>query len=158
MSCAVAIAGSPVFSPSRVSLLCKSSSSPETLTLAGSPSASPSPSALSSPSSSFRLRCLQKAASGFRACKIDACAVDSDPSSTSSASKSTVLKRKRPARIDIPMSSLSFATPAKAPEGPTEVGIESARFSVFCKKGRRESMEDRYDAVVDLHGDSKQVC
>lgn len=162
MSCAVAVSGSPVFSPSRVSLLCKSASSPETLTLIGSPStltSSPS-SSLSSPSS-FRLRYLQKQASGFRACKIDACVVESDPPSTSlassSSSSSTVLKRKRPARIDIPTSSLSFATAAKVPEGPTEVEIETSRFSVFCKKGRREAMEDRHVAVVDLQGDAKQA-
>eukprot|EP00268_Persea_americana_P013037 TRINITY_DN1565_c0_g1_i2.p1 TRINITY_DN1565_c0_g1~~TRINITY_DN1565_c0_g1_i2.p1 ORF type:complete len:278 (-),score=76.89 TRINITY_DN1565_c0_g1_i2:1222-2055(-) len=157
MSCAVAVSGSPVFSP-RVSLLCKSASSPDTLTLIGSPSAltsSPS-SSLSSPSS-FRLRCLQKQAS--RACKIDACVVDPDPPSTSlaSSSSSTVLKRKRPARIDIPTSSLNFSTAEKVPEGPTEVEIETSRFSVFCKKGRREAMEDRHVAVVDLQGDAKQA-
>ncbi|XP_077239450.1 putative protein phosphatase 2C 25 [Tasmannia lanceolata] len=139
MSCAVAMVGSPVFSPTRSSLLCKTSSSSETLTLAGSPrGVSPS-----SPSS-FRLR-LQKQASGFGVYKKE--------------DQASVLKRKRPARIDIPFSSpLSF--PATMPgliQDMKEVEVETARFSVLCKKGRKEVMEDTHSAVADVLGDPKQA-
>lgn len=30
-------------------------------------------------------------------------------------------------------------------------------YSVYCKRGRREAMEDRFSALVDFQGDSKQV-
>ncbi|KAF8394898.1 hypothetical protein HHK36_018836 [Tetracentron sinense] len=149
MSCAVAVASSPVFSPSRVSsLFCKTSvSSPQTRTLNlnhhGSPSSSPS-----SSSSPFKLR-LQKPLSGFRACK--------EGSSSYSSPDPTLLKRKRPVRIDIPITSLSFDAPTQAPEEQRELEVERDGFSVYCKRGRREAMEDRYSAVVDLQGDPKQA-
>ncbi|XP_077245590.1 putative protein phosphatase 2C 25 [Tasmannia lanceolata] len=156
MSCAVSMAGSPVFSPSRASLLCKTSSS-ETLILAGSsspsansPSLSPSCSfssfSCSSPSS-FRFR-LQKQVSGIRVAKNE-----------DQASSVAVLKRKRPPRIYIPpLSLLSPPAPLTAlEENVEEVEVETDRFSVFCKKGRREVMEDRHSAVVDLLGEPKQA-
>ncbi|XP_058075055.1 probable protein phosphatase 2C 25 [Magnolia sinica] len=153
MSCAVAVASSPAFSPSRISLFCKNASSPETLTLIGSPSSSSSSCSSPSSSSSFRLRCIQKQASGFRVCRKDAAAVvESAPSS----SPAPLLKRKRPARIDIPsLPSLSFTPPSEG--GLKEIEMESERYSFFCKKGRREVMEDRHAAIVDLDGDPKQA-
>ncbi|XP_042491346.1 probable protein phosphatase 2C 25 [Macadamia integrifolia] len=169
MSCAVALANSPVFSPSssRVSsaIFCKSSacSSPEAISLtlnnhhhhhgssssaATSSCGSPSPSSSStcaSPSSPFRLR-FQKPLSGFRPSKKE-------------TSPPTLLKRKRPAKIDIPISVLGFAaatTPVPT-EVMREVEFEMDGVSVYCKKGRRELMEDRYSAVLDLQGDPKQA-
>ncbi|XP_043697965.1 probable protein phosphatase 2C 25 [Telopea speciosissima] len=163
MSCAIAVANSPVFSPSTArvssSLFCKIStcSSPDAISLTlnhhhGSSSAaassscgSPSSSSCSSPSSPFRLR-FQKPLSGFRTSKKE-------------SSPPTLLKRKRPAKIDIPISALSFAgttTPASA-EVLREVEFERDGVSVYCKKGRREAMEDRYSAVFDLQGDPKQA-
>ncbi|XP_058077384.1 probable protein phosphatase 2C 25 [Magnolia sinica] len=71
-------------------------------------------------------------------CRKDAAAVvESAPSS----SPASVLKRKRPARIDIPsLPSLSFPPPSEG--GLKEIEMETERYSFFCKKGRREVMED----------------
>lgn len=35
--------------------------------------------------------------------------------------------------------------------------VESEAYSVYCKRGRREAMEDRYSAALNLQGDPKQV-
>lgn len=128
MSCTVAIStNSPVFSPSsRVSssLFCKSS--PEKL----------------SPSSGLKLR-LQKppTPSGLIRASID------------EGSSPTLLKRKRPARLDIPVANLGICgVPPTVEERRVE--DEGDGYSVYCKRGRRETMEDRYSAVVD----DKQVC
>ncbi|KAL7264279.1 hypothetical protein ACSBR1_002272 [Camellia fascicularis] len=158
MSCTVAISNSPVFSPSRVcsSPFCKSSfsSSPDktltlTLTLTHSPSSS----------SPFGLR-LQKPPSGLNRASND-CAV-STSSSSSSSSPPALLKRKRPARLDIPNSGMGFgggcvATPVVGVERREVVEAESDGYSVFCKRGRREAMEDRYSALLNLQGDPKQA-
>ncbi|KAE9460999.1 hypothetical protein C3L33_07103, partial [Rhododendron williamsianum] len=156
MSCTVAISNSPVFSPSRVpsSLFCKSSlssSSPDksSLTLTHSPSSS---SLSSSPSSPLRFR-LQKPPSGLnRACGDGGAGPSTSP---------TVSKRKRPARLDIPvMSFFGAETPAAAAAGERREEVEVERdgwYSVYCKRGRREVMEDRYSAVVNLQGDPKQA-
>ncbi|XP_043723981.1 probable protein phosphatase 2C 25 [Telopea speciosissima] len=146
MSCAVA--SFPLVSP-QSSLFCKittTTSSSDTISLAstcGSPSSSSSPSC-SSPSSPFRMR-FQKSWSCFRASKME-------------ISEPTVLKRKRPTKIDIPISALSLmaATPVLE-EVQREVEFEKDGVSVYCKKGRREAMEDRYSAVFDLQGDPKQA-
>ncbi|KAJ4969787.1 hypothetical protein NE237_002886 [Protea cynaroides] len=158
MSCAVAVVNSPVFSPSssRVSssLFSKTcaSSSPDALSLTlnhhhvssssvtASSCGSPSSSSCSSPSSPFRLR-FQKPLSGFRTKK--------------ETSPPALLKRKRPAKIDIPISALSFAP--STVEVLREVEFERDGVSVYCKKGRREAMEDQYSAVFDLQGDPKQA-
>ncbi|KAK7300920.1 hypothetical protein RJT34_11773 [Clitoria ternatea] len=155
MSCSVAVSNSPVFSPSS-SLFCTKpsiiSSSPESLSLSLShlkpsnsstaSSSSPTPSSCSSPSSPFRLR-LPKPPSVFSA-----------PSSTSP--NATVLKRKRPARLDIPVTSLSFGVPATpSAAARDDVEAEGDGFSVFCKRGRREYMEDRYTAGDNLRGEHK---
>ncbi|KAJ4830771.1 hypothetical protein Tsubulata_049052, partial [Turnera subulata] len=160
----VAVSNSPVFSPSS-SLFCNKSSvaipsspSEKTLTLTlthlktkssqkspSSCSSSPSPS--SSPCSPFRLR-LQKpppAASSL--------------GSVSGSSPATVLKRKRPTRLDIPAVAVGFGgplTPAPAPE-EAEVEREGYGYSVYCKRGRREAMEDRFSAVTDIQGDLKKA-
>ncbi|CAL5424605.1 unnamed protein product [Camellia sinensis] len=157
MSCTVAISNSPVFSPSRVSssFFCKTSvsSSPEkTLTLTNSPS---SPSLPSSPSSPLRLLRLQKPPSGLNRASSDAVI------STSSSISPTLLKRKRPARLDIPISSVGFVA-AGGPRTPAVerrelVEVDRDGYSVYCKRGRREVMEDRYSAVVNLQGDPKQA-
>ncbi|XP_022764982.1 probable protein phosphatase 2C 30 [Durio zibethinus] len=70
----------------------------------------------------------------------------------------SVVKRKRPARIEIPTPvavDLGFA--AETPRGEEEVQVERDGYSVYCKRGRRGKMEDRYSAVIDLNGDSKQA-
>ncbi|XP_047317634.1 probable protein phosphatase 2C 25 [Impatiens glandulifera] len=165
MSCTVAIPNSPVFSPGRVSsshfrISSSVVSSPEKgLTLTLSPSSSPV-AALSSSSpaaSPLRLR-LQKIPSGLN--KVPA---DLPVSPLSSSTATTLLKRKRPGKLDIPLASTAFGSgfPAAAatPVGPRidVVEVEGDGYSVYCKRGRRENMEDRYTAaVVNQQGNSKQ--
>ncbi|KAF6152393.1 hypothetical protein GIB67_020487 [Kingdonia uniflora] len=151
MSCAVAVANSPVFSPSRVSLFCKTSSS----------SSSGSTDVSSSSRSPFRVRVQKSSPSGlgfgfFKGEVVESSSSLSSPINSSSSS-SAVLKRKRPMRIDIPVAPLNFTEGAVKVPGVKEVEVEREGFSVYCKKGRREAMEDRYSAVVDLQGDPKQA-
>ncbi|XLU65736.1 hypothetical protein S245_024945, partial [Arachis hypogaea] len=68
----------------------------------------------------------------------------------------TVLKRKRPARLDIPVSSLAFGIlPTPSAAAPRDV-VEEERdaFSIYCKKGRREHMKDRYSTAI-TYADNK---
>lgn len=78
----------------------------------------------------------------------------------STSSSSTILKRKRPARITIPIGSLSLEHAPREESGQMdEVEVEEEGYSVFCKRGKkRGDMEDRYSAVIDHAKDgSKQV-
>lgn len=154
MSCSVAVLNSPVFSPSS-SLFCNKTSiltSPEALTLTlahlkPSQASSSSTSTPSSPSSPFRLR-IPKPPTGLSG------------SGPGSSSPSTVLKRKRPARLDIPVASWSSGAAPATPSLATWrelVEVEDDGYSVYCKRGRREAMEDRYSAAINLQGDPKQV-
>lgn len=160
----VAVSNSPVFSPSS-SLFCNKTSmlSPShealnlTLThLKPPPSASSSSGSLSSPSSPsspFRLR-LSKPPTGFSSTASSVLG----SGSSSSTSPNTVLKRKRPGRLAIPLASLSFGATATPSAAAREVVEEAGDgYSVYCKRGRREAMEDRYSAVLNVQGDSKQV-
>ncbi|MCI86136.1 putative protein phosphatase 2C 25-like, partial [Trifolium medium] len=70
-----------------------------------------------------------------------------------------VLKRHRPAKLHIPVASLTVeVTPVVASPAPVKdvVEVEGIGFSVYCKKGSRKQMEDRYSASVNLNGESKQ--
>lgn len=155
----VAVSNSPVFSPSS-SLFCNKTSiitaSPEALSLTLShlkPSpCSSSSSAPSSPSSPFRLR-FPKPPTGLSSSSSSV-----SVSTSGSSSPNTVLKRKRPARLDIPVASMCFGAPTTPSMAAREVVEEEANgYSVYCKRGRREAMEDRYSALLNLQGDSKQV-
>ncbi|KAJ6424565.1 hypothetical protein OIU84_025362 [Salix udensis] len=166
MSCSVAVSNSPVFSPSS-NLFCNKSSvsipsSPaetRALTLTHLKSSTQSPSSSSaatscsspsslSPCSPFRFR-LQKPPSGLNSFSL---------ASASSGSSATVLKRKRPMRLDIPVVLGFEGGPATSRAGEeAEVEREGHGYSVYCKRGRRAAMEDRFSAVVDLEGDPKQA-
>ncbi|XP_019188724.1 PREDICTED: probable protein phosphatase 2C 25 [Ipomoea nil] len=160
MSCTVAIS-SPVFSssPSRLSvsssLLCKAAAAEAlTRTLSPSSAAASSFSSSSSPLSPLRVHRLSKPPpSGLIQTSSD--------SSPSSSTSPTDLKRKRPARLNIPIVPMSFgniipATPSSVMEDLVE--FEGDSYSVCCKRGRRGgAMEDRYSAMLNLHGDSKQA-
>ncbi|GLT26854.1 hypothetical protein SLA2020_171920 [Shorea laevis] len=160
MSCSVAVSSSPVFSPSS-SLFCNKTSilSPSaealnlTLTHLKSASSPSSPSPSSSPSSSFRIR-LQKTPSG-------SLLSSSSPSSLGSGAgfgPGSVLKRKRPARLDIPVATaMTFPAPLMESQASREMESEGDGYSVYCKRGRREAMEDRFSAAVNLQGDPKQA-
>ncbi|KAK7305422.1 hypothetical protein VNO77_43328 [Canavalia gladiata] len=85
------------------------------------------------------------------------------PSTTPSCSSpsppsSPLLKRKRPGKLHIPVASLTFGVPPPATSPPTDfVEVDGDGFSVYCKRGRRHHMEDRYSAAVDIHGEPKQA-
>lgn len=160
MSCSVAVSNSPVFSPSS-SLFCNnktpaliSPSPAETLTLtlthlkaSQAPSSSSSP---SSPCSPLRLR-LQKPPSALPFSTF------ASTSTLSQSASGTVLKRKRPTRLDIPVTAFGFRDPMTPAVEKAEMERDGSVYSVCCKRGRREAMEDRFSAVLDLQGDTKQV-
>ncbi|KAI3464097.1 hypothetical protein Pfo_020760 [Paulownia fortunei] len=71
---------------------------------------------------------------------------------------SAVLKRKRPPRLDIPVVFVEEKEEKDVVASAEEVvEVEGDGYSVCCKRGRRDEMQDRYSAVVGLQGDSKQA-
>ncbi|KAE8656868.1 putative protein phosphatase 2C 25 [Hibiscus syriacus] len=168
MSCSLAVSISPVPSPS-MGLFCNKSSficsSPEALNLSLAhikPSPSPPSPSPSSPCSPFRLR-LQKPPPGSLLSSSASTSTSSMESGSSvglgPGSGPTILKRKRPTRLDIPAATtaLRFGVPTTPCEVVREVEREGYGYSVYCKRGRREAMEDRFAASVKLQGDSKQA-
>uniref|UniRef100_A0A7N0UGS7 protein-serine/threonine phosphatase n=1 Tax=Kalanchoe fedtschenkoi TaxID=63787 RepID=A0A7N0UGS7_KALFE len=138
MTCGVAVANSPSFSQTRVaSPFGKSSPPPRSC------------SSLSFPSSPLSLRLRNSSRSPFRENEKEVCDSGALP----------VLKRKRPPRIDIPVESLSFAAvaPRQEEDRLDEVVEEGDGYAVYCKRGRRSHMEDRFSAVVEDCGKSKQA-
>ncbi|CAL5404655.1 unnamed protein product [Camellia sinensis] len=130
---AIPIPNSPIFSPSAMvsPLLCKpSTSSPLTLNLhhgSSSPSSTPSNSS-SSP-----------------ACLL---------SPLTLPLHSPLNDGQRGSTFQTP--SLSFPT-AVVDGSFNEVEFEGDGYFVYCKRGKRAAMEDRYSALVNLLGDSKQA-
>nr|XP_009609693.1 probable protein phosphatase 2C 25 [Nicotiana tomentosiformis]XP_009616369.1 probable protein phosphatase 2C 25 [Nicotiana tomentosiformis] len=112
-----------------------------------SPSRVPVP-ASSSSSSPLRILCLQKPLPSSLIRASTDCSVSTSP---------TVLKRKRPSRLDVPAFSMSFGNIPATPTAVADlVEAEGDGYSVCCKRGRKSAMEDRYSATVNLHADSKQ--
>nr|XP_016461264.1 PREDICTED: probable protein phosphatase 2C 74 [Nicotiana tabacum] len=66
--------------------------------------------------------------------------------------------RKRPAKLMVPsfVPSLDFGEVGKKFE-KTEFEIEGRNYSVACRKGRREVMEDGQGAMLDILGDHNQA-
>ncbi|GKV19754.1 hypothetical protein SLEP1_g29977 [Rubroshorea leprosula] len=133
MSCSVAVSSSLVFSPSS-SFFCNKTSilSPSTealnLTLTHlKPTYSPSsPSLSSSPSSPFRIR-IQKTSSG----SLLSSSSLSSLGSSAGFGPGLVLKRKRPARLDIPVATvMAFATPLMESQERWRVKVMSILFIV----------------------------
>ncbi|BAT88328.1 hypothetical protein LR48_Vigan09g126800 [Vigna angularis] len=86
--------------------------------------------------------------------------IPSTTPSCSSPPSSPLLKRRRPAKLDIPVASLALTlstAPAPSPAMDSVVEVDGSGFSVFCRRGRRAHMEDRYSAAVDLRGEPKQA-
>lgn len=79
----------------------------------------------------------------------------------SDSGSSVQLRRKRPAKLDIPIQmgfgSSAPATLVPVQEAPLEEEKRDGFYSVCCKRGRRPVMEDRFSAVLDIHGDPKQA-
>lgn len=136
MHCAVAAVSSPIFTPSPRNMspvFCK-------------PATAPPP--LRGSASSFLLKQVSQPLNG------------GEEEGVVPAKASPVLKRKRPARIDIPVASLRVeeAKTTSNSDRSSEVVFEGEGHSVYCKRGKRGGvLEDRYAAVLDIHGDSKQV-
>lgn len=142
MPCAVAVPNSPIFSPTIIPSMHRyPSSSPR---IHGPASAAPPPPVPPTPTPpptlSFQVREVKKDAGG-----------------------GSVLKRKRPARLDIPLTSgitngPGLKTTPCGDDRLDEVEVDGEGYSVYCKRGKRGSvMEDRYSALVDHNGQSKQV-
>lgn len=74
----------------------------------------------------------------------------------SGSGSSALLKRKRPPRLDIPIVPVAEKAAAAVVDQKV-VEEEGDGYSVCCKRGRKDVMEDRYSAVVGLQGDLKQV-
>ncbi|XP_057804554.1 probable protein phosphatase 2C 25 [Salvia miltiorrhiza] len=100
-----------------------------TVALSNSPVFSPSSS--SSSSSSPRLAWLNKPRDRIRA--------------LAGGEPSPLLKRKRPARLDIPVVAVTEREVAAVPE---VAEVEGDGYSVCCKRGRKDVMEDRFSAVL----------
>ncbi|XP_023547654.1 probable protein phosphatase 2C 2 [Cucurbita pepo subsp. pepo] len=84
--------------------------------------------------------------------------VSCPPSASSLPDVDTVLKRKRPARIDVPTIVPSIGFGFGTFETPEVMEEEGEGYSVYCKRGRRRSaMEDRFSATVGIQGDSRQA-
>lgn len=77
------------------------------------------------------------------------------------ANSAAVLKRKRPGRIVIPVVAgiLGFGleTPRREEERMEVMEAEGDGYSVYCKRGRRGLMEDRFSASIDVNADYKRV-
>lgn len=137
------MAKSPVFTPSpRLSPIFRKTST----------ALSPSPSSPRSPLSPFKLRLPKLYQSNL---------IDDRRNIINSNTNTPLLKRKRPARIDIPP--LSFQAIAEHQlrtdkERLHEVEADGEGYAVYCKRGKkRAAMEDRYSVAVGVGGDSHQV-
>lgn len=162
----IAVVSSPVFSPPSISLTCKTSPGNLALGLTqqhlSSALADCSSSLASSSSSPFwRLKAppsptLDSAPTAFSRSSVSSSCLCSSPAAASNLCGSApLLKRKRPTRLDIPM--LGIEPPVDS-DGKREVEADSARYSVYCKRGRkRVEMEDRYSATLDLCGDPQMA-
>lgn len=145
MPCAIAITNSPMFSPSQ-----------QTPTLINSPFFC-KPSAIQSPvnrSSFYASSSLSPVSAVLCQSPLTNCysrniREEEEPAECSEA----ILKRKRPARISIPIVSLGLGDVCETPREESrvnEVEVEGEGYSVFCKRGKkRGDMEDRYSAVVN---------
>lgn len=137
MHCAVAAVSSPIFTPSPRKMspvFCKPATAPPPLSLTSTPS--------------FVLKQVSQSLNG------------GEQGGVGPSKASPVLKRKRPARIDIPMASLGFeeAKTSSDCDRSSEVVLEGDGYSVYSKRGKRGGvLEDRYAAVLGIHGDPKQA-
>ncbi|PHT48583.1 hypothetical protein CQW23_12791 [Capsicum baccatum] len=131
MPCAIAMTNSPIFSPSH-------QQTPKVL--------SPffcKPSAIQSPvnrSPAQSVYCLSP--------EPVVCSTSSSDTETEA-----ILKRKRPARLSIPIVSLGLGNVCQTPKEESrvnEVEYDGEGYSVYCKRGKkRGDIEDRYSAIVD---------
>ncbi|PHT45177.1 putative protein phosphatase 2C 25 [Capsicum baccatum] len=166
MSCTVAISNAPAFTPVTNSLLCRSasfsSSSPSSpsrkpsVRLTRFPSFTSSTLLLPQPSQ-LRSLLIQKPSSVPTTISVVVNSAECASSAVICTSPTTLLKRKRPARLDIPVVATDFGNFPASPSAAADfVEVEGDEYTVCCKRGRRGAMEDRYSALVNLQGNSKQ--
>ncbi|KAL3613120.1 hypothetical protein CASFOL_038369 [Castilleja foliolosa] len=74
-----------------------------------------------------------------------------------SESSAVVLKRKRPLRLDIPVLFLAETEEKQSAAAAEVVEVDGDGYSICCKRGKREEMEDRYSVVLGIQGDSKKA-
>ncbi|XVE69444.1 hypothetical protein DITRI_Ditri09bG0152700 [Diplodiscus trichospermus] len=160
----MAVPTSPIFSPKNVSpMFCKpdGSTAPAFPTSPRFDGSQAPPSPLSLPLSSSSVTKQQSPSSSSSSSSLKSplsLFVPKQQLSSGADVAPSVVKGKRPVRIQIPTPmavELGFA--AETPRGEEEVQVEDEGYSVYCKRGRRGTMEDRYSAVIDLNGDSKQA-
>lgn len=74
-------------------------------------------------------------------------------------SNDVVSKRKRPAKLEIPVTNLRFGFDLHTPRAAEDkvVEAEGDGYAVYCKRGRREAMEDRYSVKLNIHAHPKQA-
>ncbi|KAG0453531.1 hypothetical protein HPP92_024835 [Vanilla planifolia] len=166
MSCSVAVASSQVFSSSTVSLNYKTL--PENLALHLAVAAAAAD-GLSSPapcSSSFRsfhrgvssLRAIDSPPNSVLRSSSSASSCSSSDSPSNKCGSASLLKRKRPARLDIPTMGLLALEPTMNSDEQLEDEAECDRYAVYCKRGKKRlEMEDRHRAAFDLGGDSQMA-
>ncbi|CAN4095769.1 unnamed protein product [Withania somnifera] len=160
MPCAVAMTNSPMFSSSSPQtpkvlspFFCKPSSLQSPVNLSSfytsSSSLSPTPAVFCPPLTCYNRNLREEEEEQTAAC--------------STSSSSPILKRKRPARISIPIVSLGLGNVDETPREENrvdEVEFEGEGYSVYCKRGKkRGDIEDRYYALVnhDANNGSKQA-
>lgn len=115
----------------------------------------PPPSSSSSPSPSPSLTGLENSSVAM-SCR----EARRELSSTSGLAKVDGLKaRKRPARIMVPVNfpASEFGETHRKKVENVEFEVEGRDHYLACKKGKREIMEDRYQVMLDIFGDHKQV-
>lgn len=151
----VVVSNSPVFSSASSSLY-RNNIENLALTLTHLKSAqSPTSSSPLSPCSPLRVR-LQKPPVAIPSSSLASTSV------SGSGSSEALLKRKRPAKLEIPVVAMGFGVPVTPSANgrvleEVEMEREGYGYSVYCKRGRRAAMEDRFSATVGLQGDPKQV-
>ncbi|KAK4838751.1 hypothetical protein QYF36_016170 [Acer negundo] len=162
--CSVVVSSSTIFSPSS-SLFCNKTSilsSPETLTLslAHAKFPSSSSSSLSSPTTAQSSSSPSSLLFGFvsrnhplGSLLLLHCLLRITGSGSGSGSPQMILKRKIPEKLDILVAAMSFAGVAMTQREIRRDELEEERegsYSVYCKRGRREAMEDRFSTVVQF--------
>ncbi|EHA8589739.1 putative protein phosphatase 2C 77 [Cocos nucifera] len=83
-----------------------------------------------------------------------------DSLSTRHAEKAPRKTRKRPAKLVIPEACVSSEFDETCKEKDTaekELEVEGSEFCLVSRRGQRHVMEDGYEVITNIHGDSKQA-
>ncbi|KAL8172382.1 hypothetical protein V2J09_024186 [Rumex salicifolius] len=75
----------------------------------------------------------------------------------SPAEAAALLKRKRPARIHIPMPTFTTVPETTILKRAEELEEEGDGYAVYCRRGKKGDLEDRFSASVEVNGAAKQA-